>query len=199
MDTTVRRPLQYRIAAERGKVPAVTRLDWGKANMQEMVAVRGGECASLDLPRPKARTGPTTPAPAATPQSLVRAMTELRRELVDQMERGRRQGWHPSRVRKIAVKLDKLDDMLLAARLAELEAKVTPRSSCPQVLIPMASIPSPSGSWSILDPSDVAPAPLMALVHGTGRSQSSISIRSGWRAFSFPSWSRSAFADSVRP
>ena len=107
----------------------MTRLDWGKANIQEMVAIRGGERASLDLPRPKARTGPTTPAPAATPQSLVRAMTELRRELVDQMERGRRQGWHPSRVRKIAVKLDKLDDMLLAARLAELEAKVTPRNS----------------------------------------------------------------------
>jgi hypothetical protein len=102
----------------------MTKLDWEKANIKDVVAQRGGERAQLDLPRPQSLTGPSGPVQAKPPKPLLTILLELREDLVERLEWARAQDWHASRLKKLMAKLDRLDDMIVEARLAELEKKM---------------------------------------------------------------------------
>lgn len=102
----------------------VAKLDWEKANVQELVAMRGGERASLDLPRPQSLSyeGSTQPPPRSRP--LLDVLTDLREDLVAKIEWGQTHYWHRSRIRKLEAKLEQIDDMVVAERAALLLASV---------------------------------------------------------------------------
>lgn len=102
----------------------MTRLDWEKANIKDLVAQRGGEPAHLDLPRPQSLIDASGPAQAPSPKPLLEILMELRDDLVERLEWARAHDWHPSRLKKLTAKLDRLDDMIVEARLAELEKEM---------------------------------------------------------------------------
>jgi hypothetical protein len=51
-------------------------------------------------------------------------VADLRDDLAERIERGKRHEWHPSRIAKLSKKLDALDDMILSQRIATMRNRL---------------------------------------------------------------------------